>query len=45
MLQDSLAGNSKVLMFVTVSSSAEDVKETVASLHLAKRVFFFNFIF
>jgi hypothetical protein len=25
-------------MFVMVSSSAEDVKETVASLHLAKRV-------
>ena len=38
MLQDSLAGNSKVLMFVMVSSSAEDVKETMSSLTLAKRV-------
>jgi len=37
-LQDSLAGNSKVLMLVTISPLREDVKESIASLVLAKRV-------
>eukprot|EP00290_Baffinella_frigidus_P020953 CAMPEP_0180189786 /NCGR_PEP_ID=MMETSP0987-20121128/531_1 /TAXON_ID=697907 /ORGANISM="non described non described, Strain CCMP2293" /LENGTH=534 /DNA_ID=CAMNT_0022144167 /DNA_START=15 /DNA_END=1615 /DNA_ORIENTATION=+ len=38
LLQDSLAGNSKVLMVVTVSSRVEDARESVASLALARRV-------
>lgn len=38
MLQDSLSGNSQVLMLVTISPRTLDVKETVSSLMLAKRV-------
>jgi kinesin family protein C2/C3 len=38
LLQDSLAGNSKVLMIVTVSCRAEDARESISSLSLARRV-------
>ncbi|KAK4537423.1 hypothetical protein CDCA_CDCA12G3448 [Cyanidium caldarium] len=38
LLQDSLGGDSKTLMFVNVSPSAEDVSETLSSLQFAQRV-------
>ena len=37
LLQDSLAGDSKALMFVNVSPEASDVNETVCSLKFAAR--------
>lgn len=38
LLQDSLGGNSKALMFVNVSPAMEHVQETVCSLQFAARV-------
>jgi kinesin family protein C2/C3 len=38
LLQDSLGGNSKVLMFVNVSPTVESAPETICSLQFAARV-------
>ena len=37
LLQDSLSGDSKALMFVNVSTDADDVPETLCSLRFAAR--------
>jgi len=36
LLKDNLGGNSKTLMFVNISPSADDHRETISSLNFAK---------